>query len=188
MGLGNPGPEYAATRHNLGFRVVEELARRLGLDLVAGECNSAVGRQPGDALVLAQPHTYMNRSGFAARCLVERYDFAIDDMLVVYDEVALPLGRLRLRPSGSPAGHRGLESVIHELRSDEIPRLRLGIAPSAEETSEGEAPVADLVEFVLEPFRGAEEEVVGEMVTRAADACQAWLDHGIHSAMNQYNG
>lgn len=180
LGLGNPSPKYAATRHNLGFRVIDELARRHDLELMPGECNSAVGRPPGDTLVLAQPHTYMNRSGFAARCLLERYGFERRDMLVVYDEVALPLGRLRLRPSGSPAGHRGLESVIHELKSDGVPRLRLGIAR--------EEPPEDLVAFVLEPFSSEEEEVVGEMVTRAADACQAWLDEGVEAAMNRFNG
>lgn len=164
--------------------MVDELARRQGIVLTAGECNSAVGRLPGDTLVLAQPHTYMNRSGYAARCLVERYGFDPGDMLVVYDEVALPLGRLRLRPGGSPAGHRGLESVIHELRSDEIPRLRLGIAADGDDAE----PPADLAEYVLEPFAAEEEEAVGEMVSRAAAACQAWLDDGVETAMNRFNG
>lgn len=187
LGLGNPGPEYAATRHNLGFRVVDELARRQRVRLVAGECNCAVGRPPGDSLVLAQPHTYMNRSGYAVRCLVERYGFDMSDMLVVYDEVALPVGRLRLRPSGSPAGHRGLESVIHEMKSDLIPRLRLGIAEAGEDAAPPEPP-KNLVAYVLEPFASGEQEAVGEMVSRAADACQAWLAEGVEAAMNQFNG
>lgn len=183
MGLGNPGERYAGTRHNLGFRVVEELARRRGLGPAAAECNCAVWRPPGGALVLAAPRTFMNRSGHAARCLVERQlagdGFDLADLLVVYDDVALPLGRLRLRPGGSPAGHRGMESVIEELRDDRVPRLRLGIAP--------EEPPEDLVAFVLAPFAAGEEETVEEMVGRAADACEAWLDEGIDSAMNSYN-
>src|SRR6185503_4967604 len=126
LGLGNPGERYRDTRHNAGFRVVEELARRWGLHLDRQECNAFVAQ--GEAL-LAMPQTYMNRSGWAARCLVETHGIDPLDVLVVYDEVALPLGRLRLRKSGSPGGHRGLESVIENLRTDQVPRLRLGIAP-----------------------------------------------------------
>jgi PTH1 family peptidyl-tRNA hydrolase len=159
--------------------VVDEIARRRGLRLAPTECNAAVGRLPGDSLVLAEPHTFMNRSGYAARCLLERYGFELEDVLVVYDEVALPLGRLRLRPGGSPAGHRGLESVIAELRSDRIPRLRLGIG--------GDEPPEDLVEYVLAAFDGAERDAAEEMVRRAADACEAWLDEGMEAAMNRFN-
>jgi len=159
--------------------VVDEIARRRGVRLAPTECNAAVGRLPGDSLVLAEPHTFMNRSGYAARCLLERYGFELEDVLVVYDEAALPLGRLRLRPAGSPAGHRGLESVIAELRSDRIPRLRLGIG--------GEEPPEDLVEYVLAAFDAAERDAVEEMVRRAADACEAWLDEGMEAAMNRFN-
>ena len=159
--------------------MVDELARRRGVRLEATECNAAVGRRAGVGLVLAQPHTWMNRSGFAARCLVERYGFELEDLLVVYDEVALPLGRLRLRPGGSPAGHRGLESVIAELRSDRVPRLRLGIAPAE--------PPADLVGFVLAPFAAGELEAAEDMVRRAADACEAWIDEGVEAAMQRFN-
>lgn len=159
--------------------MVDEIARRRGVRLAPTECNAAVGRLPGDSLVLAEPHTFMNRSGYAARCLLERYGFELEDVLVVYDEAALPLGRLRLRPAGSPAGHRGLESVIAELRSDRIPRLRLGIG--------GEEPPEDLVEYVLAAFDAAERDAVEEMVRRAADACEAWLDEGMEAAMNRFN-
>jgi PTH1 family peptidyl-tRNA hydrolase len=180
LGLGNPGERYAATRHNVGFRVVHEVARRRGVRLDGRECKAVVGRASGAPLLLAEPQTYMNRSGYAARCLVERYAVEPQDLLVVYDEVALPLGRLRLRPSGSPGGHRGMESVIGELRSDELPRLRLGIAPPE--------PPQDLVEFVLASFDADEEPAVATMVERAADACEAWLDDGIEAAMNRFNG
>jgi PTH1 family peptidyl-tRNA hydrolase len=183
LGLGNPGPEYEATRHNVGFRVLGELARRWGVPLNERECNAIVGRAapPAGETLLALPQTYMNRSGYAARCLFERYALAPADVLVVYDEVNLPLGRLRLRREGSPAGHHGMESVIENLRTPAVPRLRLGVA--------GEAPLAglDLVDFVLSPFRPEEREAVSEMVARAADACELWRSAGAEAAMNLFN-
>jgi PTH1 family peptidyl-tRNA hydrolase len=181
VGLGNPGERYAETRHNLGFRVVEELARRRGVTVAKIECNSRVGRV-GDDLLLVMPQTYMNRSGFAMRCLAERHDFEPSDLLVVYDEVALPLGRLRMRPGGSPGGHRGLESVVENLRTDRIPRLRLGCGGE-----DGPPAGEDLVDYVLSPFRPEEREPAGEMVERAADACEAWVARGIEAAMNEFN-
>lgn len=181
VGLGNPGEEYRDTRHNLGFRVVEILARRRGIDLAGVECNSRIGR--GGGLVLVMPQTYMNRSGYALRCLAETHGFAPEQLLVVYDEVALPLGRLRLRPGGSPAGHRGLESVVENLRTARVPRLRLGCAPE-----EGAPPGDELAEFVLSPFAAEEREAVDAMVERAADACEAWISEGTEAAMNRFNG
>jgi len=140
-----------------------------------------VGLLPG--VLLALPQTYMNRSGYAARCLAERRGFAPPDVLVVFDDVHLPLGRLRLRRAGSPGGHRGMESVVENLQSDEVPRLRLGVA------GEGGAPAGgdELVEFVLSPFAPEEHPAVDDMVARAADACLAWLDQGIEAAMNAFN-
>jgi PTH1 family peptidyl-tRNA hydrolase len=116
------------------------------------------------------------------RCLAERHGLEPGDVLVVYDEVALPLGRLRVRPGGSPGGHRGMESVVENLRTDRVPRLRLGCG-----AEEGPPPADDLVEYVLSPFRPEEREAAGEMVERAADACRAWLGEGIEAAMNRYN-
>lgn len=182
LGLGNPGPRYADTRHNLGFRVVDVLAARRGVAVDRLECNALVGRWSDGGALLAKPLTYMNRSGHAARCLLERHELASESVLVVYDEASLPLGRLRLRPSGGPGGHRGMESVIAALRSERLARLRLGIAP------EDGAPLGEaLVDFVLEPFAAGEEKTVTEMVERAADACEAWLDEGIEAAMNRFN-
>ena len=181
VGLGNPGEAYAETRHNLGFRVVERCASRLGVSLDAEECAARVG----DAVpaVLALTQTYMNRSGYAVRCLAERVAAQPRDILVVYDDVSLPLGRLRLRARGGAGGHRGMESVIESLRSEEVPRLRLGIAPE-----EGFEPGADLAPFVLAPFTAAERERAGELVERGAEAVSAWLAEGIEAAMNRFNG
>src|SRR5436305_4074666 len=130
LGLGNPGEEYRDTRHNVGFRVVEELARRWHLVLDRLECNALAahtgcGEGVAGEILLAKPQTYMNRSGHAAHCFVERYELDPTDVLVIYDEVNLPLGKLRLRRAGSPAGHRGLESILERLRSAGVPRLRL---------------------------------------------------------------
>lgn len=180
-GLGNPGARYRDTRHNLGFRVVEELARRWGLRLDRVVCNALVGTR-GD-LLLAAPQTYMNRSGYAVRCLAEREGLAAEEVLVILDEVALPLGRLRLRGRGSPGGHRGLESVVENLRSERVPRLRLGIAPLEEGVS-GER----LVDYVLAPWSAEERETVDEMIERAADACEHLLAEGMEAAMSRYNG
>lgn len=179
LGLGNPGERYRDTRHNAGFLVVEELARRWGVGLDRRECNACVG---GVETLLAEPQTYMNRSGWAARCLAETHGLDPADVLVVYDEVALPLGRLRLRKSGSPGGHRGLESVIENLRTDQVPRLRLGISPE-----DGPPRGDDLVEFVLSPFPPEQREAVDAMVRRAADACEVWLKEGADAAMARFN-
>jgi PTH1 family peptidyl-tRNA hydrolase len=181
VGLGNPGAEYRDTRHNVGFRVVEEVARRAGVRWRAGECNALVAAIPG--AVLALPQTFMNRSGYATRCLTERHDVDPDAVLVVLDEVALPVGKLRVRPSGSPGGHRGLESILENLQSDGVPRLRLGVR-------EEEAPVPgeQLADYVLEPFTPAARERVDDMVLRGADAVEVWLREGVERAMARFNG
>lgn len=181
LGLGNPGDRYRATRHNVGFRTLDELARRRGVRVDRLECGSLVGRC-GDCL-LAKPQTYMNRSGWAARCLVERWNLEPSAVLVVYDEMALPLGRLRLRPSGGPAGHRGMESVLENLRTDRIARLRLGVAGV-----EGPPPAQRWADFVLAPFEEDELEVAEEMIRRAAEVCESWLREGLDVAMNRFNG
>lgn len=181
VGLGNPGPEYQDTRHNVGFLVVEELARRWRLALGGHECSSRLAR--GDGPWLAAPQTYMNRSGYAVRCLAERYELAPARVLVVLDEVALPLGALRLRPAGSPGGHRGLESVLESLQSDQVPRLRLGVR-QGEQPPRGE----QLVDFVLTPFAAEEREELAAMVKRAADACESWLAEGLERTMSRFNG
>jgi PTH1 family peptidyl-tRNA hydrolase len=183
LGLGNPGAAYAATRHNVGFRVVQELARRWGEPVDRLECGSLVGAGAagGEVTLLALPQTYMNRSGYAARCLLERHGLDPAATLVVYDEVNLPLGRLRLRRAGSPAGHRGMESVIENLRTAEVPRLRLGVAGAEPPAS------AALADYVLAPFAPEEIEAAAAMICRAAEACEVWRREGVEAAMRQFN-
>lgn len=189
LGLGNPGEPYRDTRHNVGFRVIDELARRWQVPVDRLECNSLAGHKAfeGEDVLLVKPQTYMNRSGyaarcFAARCFAERHTLDPAAVLVVYDEVNLPLGKLRVRRAGSPAGHRGLESIIENLRTSEIPRLRLGVAP------EGGVTYEDLADFVLAPFAPDELETVEEMIRRAADACEVWVREGVEAAMRGFNG
>lgn len=182
-GLGNPGRRYRKHRHNLGFRVVDELARRLGVAVEREQCNSLVGET--ESVLLAQPQTYMNRSGHALRCLVELREIPPANLLVVYDDVHLPLGRLRLRPEGGPGGHRGIESIVENLQTIKVPRLRLGAGPAADLA---QALPADLADLVLSPFSAEEAPVVEAMVAAAADACEVWAREGIAVAMNRFNG
>jgi peptidyl-tRNA hydrolase, PTH1 family len=181
VGLGNPGADYRDTRHNLGFRVIERLSARLRAGEESELCGALVG-ESGE-LLLARPQTYMNRSGWAVRCLAERFALAPDRCLVIYDEIALPLGRVRLRGQGSPAGHRGMESIVEALQTDAVPRLRVGIAPG------GEASLPDdLAPFVLAPFDAEERAVTDAVVDLAADAALAWAADGIELAMARFNG
>ena len=181
-GLGNPGERYAGTRHNVGFRVVRELARRRGVPSFDEACGSLIA-QPEEGPALVMPQTFMNRSGFALRCLAERHQLDTESILVVYDEVHLPLGTLRLRPKGSPAGHRGLESILENLGTDLVPRLRFGVG-----SQDGPPNGADLVDFVLSGFEEAEQEDVDTMIRRAADACETWAAEGTEAAMQRFNG
>ncbi len=168
--------------------MVKELARRLDVRLGEKVCGALwSAANPVD---LATPQTYMNRSGYSARCLSERNGYAPENILVVYDEVHLPLGRLRLRGRGSPGGHRGMESIIENLRTTAVPRLRLGIAAEGAEQTDGGAGArkGELSDFVLAPFTGGEVETAARMVYRAADCVLSWVDRGVDITMNEYNG
>jgi PTH1 family peptidyl-tRNA hydrolase len=160
--------------------VVEALARSRGLAFDREECAARVAA--GDGLIIALPQTFMNRSGYAARCLAERYGVAPGGILIVYDDVALQLGRLRVRGRGSAGGHRGMESVIENLQSAEVARLRLGVAPA-----DGPPPGADLADWVLSPFDPGESEIVEAMAARGVEAAGCWLDEGTEAAMNRFN-
>lgn len=181
IGLGNPGSRYVGTRHNLGFEVVERIAQEAGatwrrwsrLNLVA-EAELA-----GSPVLLVKPQGYMNRSGWAVAELVESEGLQPGEVLVLLDDVALPLGALRIRPRGSDGGHRGLESVLRALGDDEVPRVRLGIAPGYEP--------ADLSDFVLESFTPEERVIASEVVERAGAATRMILVEGIAKAMSVFN-
>ena len=183
VGLGNPGPEYRETRHNVGFRVIDEIARRQGLKLSLAPAQvpeTFVAKQFGPTPVLvAKPLTFMNRSGDAVAALARYYDIADGDLLVVVDEVALPFGRLRARARGSAGGHNGLKSVIDRLGTTEFARLRLGVG-------RGDAR-RDLADHVLSKFEPGERAELETFITRAADAAEMFAVDGIEKVMNTYN-
>lgn len=177
VGLGNPGPQYEFTRHNLGFRVIDFLAGRWDIRVDHYECKALTGKNKGDVL-LVKPMTYMNRSGEALRELFLKYKVSPRDVLVIYDDLYLPFGAMRIRKSGGAGGHKGMESIILALRTEEIPRLRLGIGPP---------PPSGYEYYVLSEFTDREMRVLPAILKRAADAIEVILSEGIDKAMSLYN-
>ncbi len=187
VGLGNPGEQYEWTRHNAGFMVVDELARRAGQTLRVKECQALTARVTlaNQTALLVKPQTYMNLSGVAVTQLQAKYEqreaerVLPERILIVTDDFALPFGKLRIRPEGSAGGHNGLKSLIAQLNTPKFPRLRLGIAP--------EHPLKNAADFVLAEFSRAEREPLKDMVERAADAVESILADGVADAMNRFN-
>ena len=182
LGLGNPGVRYAGTRHNIGFMLVDYLARRAGAGWVASARDYSMLAEvdwDGQSVLLVKPQTYMNHSGRAARALCLRFAVPPSGLLVAYDDFLLGFGRLRLRGRGSDGGHNGLSSVIEELSSKDVPRLRLGI---------GQPPQGDdIIGYVLAPFSQSDREVE-TLVEWGAAAVKTYFAEGIEVAMNRFNG
>ncbi len=183
VGLGNPGRDYRDTRHNVGFMVADELARRYQLSwaLAPSQVPDAfiVKRFSAEPLLLAKPLTFMNRSGEAVGALAHYYDIDSRDLLIVVDEAALPFGRLRARARGSAGGHNGLKSIVERLGTTEFPRLRLGVG-------RGDTRV-DLGDHVLAKFEAGERADLESFIARAADAAEMFAAEGIDKVMNVYN-
>jgi peptidyl-tRNA hydrolase, PTH1 family len=181
VGLGNPGPEYTWTPHNLGFLGVDAIAERARIRVERPEAKSLVGlgELEGQEIALAKPHTMMNLSGLAVRDLLERFECGPEEMVVLYDDVALPWGMLRVREHGSAGSHNGLKSIIGTIGSTEFPRVRMGIQP--------DHPVGDLAAYVLRPMRKADLEIAAEMAEQAAEAVELIITRGIGHAMNRFN-
>lgn len=182
IGLGNPGAEYAAHRHNIGFQVVDALARKHGMRFFRHKravAYVARGQVSGRPVLLAKPQTFMNLSGKAASRLCRTYDLPPEDLLVVYDDLDLSLGRLRLRPEGGSGGHRGMRSIIDMTGTQAFPRLRVGI--------DRPAGRMDPAEYVLQPFSESQMPLVNEAVAAAVAAAECWLQDGIVAAMDRYN-
>ena len=181
VGLGNPGPEYAWTPHNLGFLGVDAIAERARIRVERPEAKSLVGlgQFAGQEIALAKPHTMMNLSGLAVRDLLERFECGTDQMIVLYDDVALPWGMLRVRERGSAGSHNGVKSIIGTIGGSEFPRVRLGIQP--------DHPVGDLAAYVLRPMRKADLETAAEMAEQAAEAVELIITRGVAHAMNRFN-
>lgn len=179
VGLGNPGPQYRDTRHNVGFWVVDELARRWGVGDNWRERDDALYAKLGREALLAKPLTFMNLSGFAVSRLAQYFRIEPADMLVIVDEVALPLGRLRARRSGSAGGHNGLKSIIEQLGAMEFPRLRIGVGRGDSRR--------DLADHVLSKFEAEERPVIEAATLRAADAAEMFVSEGIERVMSTFN-
>lgn len=181
VGLGNPGAQYEWTRHNLGFMLVDFMAREHGAQVKRLECRALVGLAEieRERVELVKPQTYMNLSGEALSCLLAKPERSNQGFIVISDDLALPFGTIRLRPRGSAGGHNGLKSIIAALRSEEFMRLRIGIRP--------EHPVSDTRRYVLEEFPKREREDVTKVLERSADALRTVIKDGIEKAMQQYN-
>jgi PTH1 family peptidyl-tRNA hydrolase len=181
VGLGNPGPEYIWTPHNLGFLVVDKLAELANIRVVRPEAKSliGIGEIAGQEVVLAKPHTMMNLSGIAVRELVKRTECLPGDVIVICDDVALPWGMIRVRERGSAGGHNGLKSVIGALETMEFPRVRMGVQP---ENFRG-----DLKEYVLSEIRSGDEGILAEEVELGAQAVSVIIAEGTQRAMNLFN-
>lgn len=182
VGLGNPGREYQESRHNIGFLLLSRLAERLGVSFSRLQSKALVtdGRYQDHKIILAKPQTFMNLSGQAVGPLVNFYKIPLENLLVVYDEVDLPFGTLRLRPSGGSGGHNGMKSLITRLGTEGFPRLRLGVSrpPGRMEAAA----------YVLQDFSSEEAALLPEILDLAGDAALTFITQGIEAAMNRYNG
>jgi PTH1 family peptidyl-tRNA hydrolase len=182
VGLGNPGIEYQFTPHNLGFLTIDRLANAAGVEVRNRNCRGLTARAviEDQQVLLAKPETYMNLSGMAVRELVDKHEAdPAKDLIVIYDELDLPLGKIRIRPRGGSAGHNGMESIIGALGSQEFLRVRLGIGP--------EKKVSDGARYVLAPFRKSQLKLLDEIIETASEAVKAILREGPAAAMNRFN-
>ncbi len=181
VGLGNPGRQFKANRHNMGFLVLDQLAKQLDLSFTRVESKALICKAEynNKRLFLIKPQTYMNLSGQAVSTLLNFYHIPISNLLVTYDDIDLPYGVIRLRPAGSSAGHKGMQSIIDRLGTNEIPRLRMGVdRPAGRKTA---------ANYVLKNFSTVELELLPELLDRAAKAILTFLDKGLETAMNQFN-
>ena len=181
VGLGNPGYEYHLTPHNMGFMAVDRLAESCGVEVVRreGQALTAATEIGKEHVVLAKPQTYMNLSGMAVERLLLRYELGSRDLIVLVDDVDLPLGTLRIRSRGSAGTHNGLKSIIGALQAEDFGRVRMGVGP--------DRPLEDRVSYVLSPFRKGELESVVDTLEQAAEAVSVILKEGISAAMNRFN-
>jgi len=189
VGLGNPGKAYAHNRHNIGFRCINHLARLHSISIKGHQCQSQVGtgKIAGVEVLLAKPKTFVNLSGEAVGRLMRKYSIPVNNLIVIYDDLDLPLGKLRLRPSGSAGGHKGINSIISALGSEDFPRIKVGIGRP---TTEDGAAITDedvIVGHVLNDFTPQEDAAIQPAIATAAEAIHCILTEGIVAAMNKFN-
>lgn len=185
VGLGNPGRGYSSNRHNIGFLCLNHFARTHGIafDRKQALARIGMGEIAGHKIILARPQTYMNLSGQSVGRLVKRYSVKLDDLIVIHDDLDLPLGKMRIRQSGRSAGHRGIESIISELGSQDFIRLRIGIGrPTLPGASD-----AEVINFVLGDFSPEEKRLIGQLLPEVSEALLSLITEGLEAAMNKYN-
>ncbi len=181
VGLGNPGSEYAETRHNVGFMVIDALAKRARTEVTRqrDEMLFGWGKWRGREIGLAKPQTYMNRSGTALELFLRRYKVDPSELLVIVDDIHLPLGKLRIRPKGGSGGHNGIQDIIDWLDTDEFARLRIGVGSEFQEGRQSD--------HVLSPFEESEQELLADVMKRAENAALTFVVDGVNTAMNRFN-
>jgi len=187
VGLGNPGQAYANNRHNLGFICLNHFARTQGIrfDKKQGQARTGSGEVAGSKVVLAKPQTYMNLSGQSVSRLVKKFNIDLGDLLVIHDDLDLPLGKIRIRRGGSAGGHKGINSIISELETQDFSRLKIGVGHPA--VSSTEISEADIISYVLNDFTPEETVVVTQAVPRVSEVILCLLTEGLTAAMNKYN-
>lgn len=186
VGLGNPGKEYSANRHNIGFLCINHIARQhhIALDKKQGKSRTGAGTIAGEQVLLAKPQTYMNASGQAVILLMQKFKIGLDDLVVIHDDLDLPLGKIRIRKGSSAGGHNGAKSIISHLGSQEFIRIRVGISRPP---VSGEVPICTIVDYVLGDFTPDDKPVIEETVRRVGDAVVCLLTEGLTETMNKFN-
>jgi peptidyl-tRNA hydrolase, PTH1 family len=181
VGLGNPGTRYRRTRHNVGFMLLDELSSRFSIKFKGGKGDYLIGISEKLDTVFVKPLTFMNNSGVAVKDIVKRYDVDVEDLLVVYDDLDLVLGRFKLKKNGSGGTHNGMKSIIYHLNSDDFPRLKMGI------DVDGRRENGSPEDYVLSNFTRSEKEQIQNLLPEAADAVEAFISEGLEKTMNTYN-
>ncbi len=189
VGLGNPGRSYANNRHNLGFMCLNHFARMQGIlfDKKQGKARTGVGEVAGDKVIVARPQTYMNSSGQSVSLLVRKFNVSLDNLLIIYDDLDLPLGKIRIRCGGSSAGHKGIESIAAELGSQDFTRIRVGVGRPP--ITEGSTTITDtdIVTYVLSDFTSEERQIINQVIPMVSEAILCLLTEGLTATMNKYN-
>jgi PTH1 family peptidyl-tRNA hydrolase len=187
VGLGNPGRGYANNRHNVGFTCLNHFAKTHGIrfDKKQGRARTGTGEVSGDKVILAKPQTYMNQSGQSVSLLVRKFNISLDNLIVIHDDLDLPLGKIRLRSNGSSGGHKGIDSIVSELGSQEFIRIRVGIGRPT--TDSAEISEADVIDYVLGDFTPDQASTIAEVIPRVSEALLCLISEGLTAAMNKYN-
>ena len=189
VGLGNPGRVYANNRHNVGFICLNHFARTQGIRLnkKQGRARTGTGEVAGNKVVLARPQTRMNLSGQSVSRLIKKFNINLNDLLVIHDDLDFPLGKIRIRQGGSSGGHKGIDSIIAELESEDFIRIRIGIGRPTVVDSDTQTREADIIAYVLSDFTPEEKQVITKVIPSVSDAIYCLLTEGLTAAMNKYN-